>query len=64
MDAGQEGRGVVRRAATVLIGVAWARGFARMEIKVLTLRKPDPPQPPDHDRCDPCQTAMSCHGDQ
>lgn len=33
VDAGQEGRGVVRRAATVLIGVARARGSARMEIR-------------------------------
>ncbi|VXB13269.1 hypothetical protein ARTHRO9V_1180002 [Arthrobacter sp. 9V] len=33
VDAGQEGRGVARRAATVLIGVARARGVARVEIR-------------------------------
>lgn len=33
IDAGLEGRGVVRRAATVLIGVARARGCARVEIR-------------------------------
>ncbi|MBA8989217.1 ribosomal-protein-serine acetyltransferase [Curtobacterium pusillum] len=33
VDAGLEGRGVVRRAATVLVGVARARGTARVEIR-------------------------------
>jgi ribosomal-protein-serine acetyltransferase len=33
VDAGQEGRGVARRAATVLVGVARAREVARMEIR-------------------------------
>lgn len=33
VDAGLEGRGVVRRAATVLVGVARARGTARAEIR-------------------------------
>jgi ribosomal-protein-serine acetyltransferase len=33
VDAGLEGRGVVRRAATVLVGVARARGAARAEIR-------------------------------
>ncbi|MGN8049231.1 GNAT family N-acetyltransferase [Curtobacterium sp. 22159] len=33
IDAGLEGRGIVRRAATVLVGVARARGSARVEIR-------------------------------
>ncbi|ROP72512.1 ribosomal-protein-serine acetyltransferase [Curtobacterium sp. PhB115] len=33
VDAGLEGRGVVRRAATVLVEVARARGTARLEIR-------------------------------
>ena len=33
VDAGLEGRGAVRRAATVLVGVARVRGSARVEIR-------------------------------
>lgn len=33
IDAGLEGRGVVRRAATALVGVARERGSARVEIR-------------------------------
>ncbi|ROP63404.1 ribosomal-protein-serine acetyltransferase [Curtobacterium sp. PhB130] len=33
IDAGQEGRGIVRRAASVLVSVAGARGARRVEIR-------------------------------
>ncbi len=42
IDAGFEGRGIVRRAASVLVGVARERRAARVEIRTRGRQRPEP----------------------